>query len=123
MGPKKVLIAVVAALCGCTLLAVAKVPVYSEGGVLIDAKGMSLYTFDRDPRGKSACSGQCAASSPPLIAAADAKPAGDYSLVRRDDGAKQWAYKGKPLYLGATDQKPGDRTGDGFNNVWRVAKP
>ena len=47
----------------------------------------------------------------------------DYSVVTRDDGRKQWAYKGKPLYFWAKDQKPGDRTGDGFNNVWRVAKP
>ncbi len=123
MGPKKVLIAVLAALSGCTLLAIARVPVHNEDGVLTDAKGMTLYTFDRDPRGKSACSGQCATNSPPLIAAAAAKPAGDYSLVKRDDGTKQWAYKGKPLYLWATDEKPGDRTGDGFNNVWRVAKP
>jgi predicted lipoprotein with Yx(FWY)xxD motif len=34
----------------------------------------------------------------------------------------QWAYKGKPLYFWVKDQKPGDKTGDGFNNVWRVVK-
>jgi predicted lipoprotein with Yx(FWY)xxD motif len=41
----------------------------------------------------------------------------------RDDGAKQWAYKGKPLYTWAKDTKPGDITGDGVNNVWHIAKP
>ncbi len=123
MSAKLVLIAGVAALAGCTLLAVARVPVYRDGDVLVDAKGMTLYTYDRDPRGKSECSGACAATSPPLIAAADAKAAGDYSLVRRADGSEQWAYKGKPLYRWATDRTPGDRAGDGFNNVWRVAKP
>ena len=41
----------------------------------------------------------------------------------RDDGAKQLAYKGKPLYYWSKDQKPGDRTGDGVNGVWHVAKP
>jgi hypothetical protein len=30
---------------------------------------------------------------------------------------------GKPLYLWITDKKPGERTGDGFNDVWHVAKP
>jgi predicted lipoprotein with Yx(FWY)xxD motif len=94
-------------------------------GVLTNAAGMTLYTFDKDAAGsgKSTCNGPCATNWPPLAAPADAKVAGDYGIVTRDDGAKQWAYKGLPLYLWVKDQKPGDRTGDGFNNVWRVAKP
>jgi len=44
-------------------------------------------------------------------------------VITRDDGQRQWAYKGKPLYGWAKDSKPGDRTGDGFNNVWRLARP
>jgi predicted lipoprotein with Yx(FWY)xxD motif len=94
-------------------------------GVLTNAAGMTLYTFDKDAAGsgKSTCNGPCATNWPPLAAPADAKVAGDYGVVTRDDGAKQWAYKGLPLYLWVKDQKPGDRTGDGFNNVWRVAKP
>lgn len=43
--------------------------------------------------------------------------------ITRDDGAKQWAYKGKPLYLWTKDTKPGDKTGDGVNGVWKIAKP
>ena len=40
-----------------------------------------------------------------------------------DDGAKQWAYKGKPLYGWVKDTKPGDKIGDGFlNGAWHVAK-
>jgi predicted lipoprotein with Yx(FWY)xxD motif len=85
---------------------------------------MTLYTFDKDTAGggKSACNGPCATSWPPLLAAADAKAGGDYSIITRDDGTKQWAYKGKPLYLWVKDSKPGDRTGDGFNNAWRLAR-
>ncbi len=94
-------------------------------GVLTNAAGMTIYTFDNDPKGagKSVCNGPCATNWPPIMAAADAKPEGDYTIVTRDDGAKQWAYKGKPLYLWVKDQKPGDKTGDGFNKVWQVAKP
>ena len=44
-------------------------------------------------------------------------------MLFRDDGGKQWAYKGKPLYVYSKDAKPGDVTGDGFNNVWRIAAP
>lgn len=92
-------------------------------GALVGPNGMTLYVFDKDPAGKSVCNGPCAANWPPLAAAADAKAAGDFSVVTRDDGAKQWAYKGKPLYYWVKDRKPDDRTGDGFNGVWHVAKP
>jgi len=95
-----------------------------KGKVLTDAKGMTLYTFDKDMGGMSACNGPCAGNWPPLAAAADAKPAADYTIIARDDGGKQWAYKGKPLYTWKNDHKPGDITGDGFlNNTWHIAKP
>ncbi|MBF9195655.1 COG4315 family predicted lipoprotein [Microvirga terrestris] len=101
----------------------AKVADTSKGKALVDAKGMTLYTFDRDAAGKSACNGQCAQNWPPLMAAANASASGDWSVVTRDDGSKQWAYKGKPLYLWVKDTKPGEVTGDGVNNVWHVAMP
>ena len=92
-------------------------------GALTDAKGMTLYTFDKDTAGKSACNGPCAARWPPLTATATDKASGDYTIVTRDDGSKQWAFKGKPLYLRVKDTKPGDKTGDGVNGVWKTAKP
>jgi predicted lipoprotein with Yx(FWY)xxD motif len=95
----------------------------SKGKVLVDGKGMTLYVFDRDATGKSNCNGQCATNWPPLMAAADAKPSGDWTIVTRDDGGKQWAYKGKPLYTFHKDAKPGDVTGDGVNDVWHIAAP
>lgn len=101
----------------------AKVADTSKGKALVDAKGMTLYTFDRDTAGKSACNGQCAQNWPPLMAEGAAMAAGDWSVVTRDDGSKQWAYKGKPLYLWVKDTKPGEVTGDGVNNVWHVAMP
>ena len=95
----------------------------SAGPVLGDAKGMTLYTFDGDKMmGKSACNGPCAQNWPPVVAKADAKPAGDFTVITRDDGSKQWAYKGKPLYTWVKDTKPGDITGDGFKNVWHIIK-
>lgn len=100
-------------------------PVRVTDGVFTNAAGMTLYTFDRDAAGsgKSVCNGPCAANWPPLMAAADAKGDADWSVITRDDGGRQWAYKGKPLYLWVKDGKPGDRTGDGFNGVWKLARP
>jgi predicted lipoprotein with Yx(FWY)xxD motif len=96
--------------------------VRSSFGRLVDVNGMTLYTFDRDPRGRSVCNADCVAQWPPLVAAAGAKPAGAFTLIDRDDGRKQWSYDGKPLYLSSKDSKPGEQAGDGFANLWRVAK-
>ena len=94
-------------------------------GVLVGPNGMTLYTFDKDvaDSGKSACNGPCASNWPPLMASGSDSASGDYTVITRDDGAKQWAVKGKPVYFWAKDSKPGDKTGDGFNKVWQTAKP
>lgn len=92
-------------------------------GTLTNTAGMTLYTFDKDSAGKSACNGPCATNWPPLMAGSSAKASGDWSVVKRDDGSAQWAYRGKPLYTWIKDQKPGDKTGDGVaNNAWHTAK-
>lgn len=90
---------------------------------LVDHKKMTLYTYDKDAQGKSNCNGQCASNWPPLAAGADAKPSGKWSVVTRDDGTKQWAYDGKPLYTWKKDTKAGDATGDGVGGVWHIATP
>ena len=115
----------VLALAGCASMAGGGAPTAVADGVLTGTNGMTLYTFDRDAAGsgKSVCNGPCATNWPPLMAPAGMQASGDYSVVMRDDGGKQVAYKGKPLYFWAKDAKPGDKTGDGFNNVWRLAKP
>jgi len=93
-------------------------------GALTDKHGMTLYTFDRDTMaGKSACNGNCPNIWPPLSANDADKPSGDYAIITRDDGKKQWTYRGKPLYLFSKDKMPGDQTGDGFLNIWHIAKP
>ena len=100
-------------------------PATVADGVFVGPNGMTLYTFDRDAMGsgKSACNGPCATNWPPLMAGAGDSGSGDWSVITRDDGSRQWAYKGKPVYYWAKDAKPGDRTGDGFNNAWRLARP
>jgi predicted lipoprotein with Yx(FWY)xxD motif len=95
-----------------------------KGKTLVDTKGMTLYTFDKDTGGKSMCNGPCAGNWPPLMAANGAKPTADMTIVVRDDGKKMWAYKGKPLYTFKKDTAPGETNGDGFlNGAWHMAKP
>ncbi|MHB1093777.1 COG4315 family predicted lipoprotein [Thiobacillus sp.] len=121
--------ALTSSLAGLVLLVVCATPnaapVSMQSDVLTNADGMTLYVFDKDAAGsgKSACNGDCATNWPPLMATADDKPSDDYSVIIRDDGSRQWAYKGKPLYRWIKDRKPGDATGDGVKNVWHAAKP
>ena len=100
-------------------------PAMMTGGMLVGPNGMTLYTFDRDAAGsgKSVCNGPCATNWPPLMASDSDKATGDYMVITRDDGKKQWAMKGKPLYYWVKDSKAGDMTGDGFaNNSWHIVK-
>ncbi len=91
--------------------------------VLTDENGMTLYILVRDEPGKSNCNGRCAGAWPPLMADASATPAENFSIITRDDGSKQWAYKDRPLYLFSRDEKPGDTTGEGRGYAWFVARP
>ena len=90
---------------------------------IVDEHGMTLYFFDKDAAGKSMCAGGCATNWPPAMADSYDKASGDWTLIKRDDGGLQWAYKGRPLYRWHKDMKAGDTTGDKINNVWHVAKP
>jgi len=124
----KKLVAVAAAtalaFAGAAIAAPTKTGDSAKGKVLTDAKGMTLYTFDKDAGGKSACNGACAGNWPPLMAAASDKADGSYTVIKRNDGLMQWAYRGKPLYTWKNDKKAGDITGDGFlNGAWHIAQP
>lgn len=93
------------------------------GTVLTDGDGLTLYIFDNDEGDKSNCYGKCEKLWPIYLAPNDAQPIGDFKPIDRDDGYKQWSYKGKPLYTWIKDKVKGDVTGQGFRGVWYVATP
>ena len=99
----------------------------SLGSVLVGADGKTLYIFTPDAAstGKSVCNGECATAWPPLMG--DAVPtvgtgleAEDFSTITRDDGSKQIAFYGQPLYYFAADAAAGDVKGQGLNDKWYV---
>lgn len=104
------------------LVGCANAPARFTNGVMTDSAGMTLYTFDKDSAssGKSVCNGPCSKNWPPLAAKTDDKAAGYWTIVVRDDGSRQWAYKGKPVYLWVKDSRPGDKTGEGVANAWHT---
>jgi len=116
---------VLALLLTAPLVTMAATPAMMSKGMLTDSNGMTLYTLDKDATGsgKSVCNDACANNWPPFLAKMGETASGDYTLITRDDGAKQWALKGKPLYFWIKDKSPGDMTGDGVNKVWHIVKP
>lgn len=84
---------------------------------------LTLYTFDKDTAGsgKSTCNGGCVSTWPPLYATATAKAFGDFTIIARDTGEKQWAYKGRPLYFFVGDSVAGDVAGEYAD--WTIARP
>jgi predicted lipoprotein with Yx(FWY)xxD motif len=102
----------------------AAVPATMKNGILVDAKGMTVYTFDRDKAysGKSACVGQCEIDWPPVYATASDEAERPFTIIKRKDGKRQWAYRGKPIYTWPEDQEPGDKYGDNKVKLWHVVK-
>lgn len=93
--------------------------------VLTDINHKTLYAFtnDKSVTNGSNCNDGCAVKWPPLLAEEDDKASGDYTLVTRNNGDKQWAYRGMPLYRWINDSASGDTTGEEVNSVWYVAQP
>ena len=97
--------------------------------ILADAKGMVLYTYDKDTKAAAttACTGGCSANWLPFMPTAADKADGDWTIVSGFDkdgktAVKQWAYKGLPVYYYVKDAKAGDTMGDGVGGVWHVVK-
>jgi predicted lipoprotein with Yx(FWY)xxD motif len=97
------------------------------GKYLTDGEGKTLYWFQKDSKGKSACAGACVEKWPVYYRDKVAPPqgikAGDFGTITREDGKKQTTFRGYPLYYWMNDKKPGDTTGQGVGNVWSVINP
>lgn len=112
------------ALCGLIAAAAAQAQPVTKDGILTDAAGRTLYTFDKDQANKSNCEGPCLKNWPAYTAepAAGAKQPKELTRFERD-GAQQWAWNGKPLYYFVGDAKAGDRVGDGKGGAWHIVQP
>jgi predicted lipoprotein with Yx(FWY)xxD motif len=103
----------------------------SDGTVLVNQHGRSLYMFGKDRRGRSACSGACAQDWPPLLTTSKPKAgsgvsASKLSTVKRSDGKTQVTYARHPLYTYAGDSGRGDVSGQGldaFGGIWSLLMP
>lgn len=99
------------------------------GKILVDAKGMTLYLFDKDEKDKSNCSGNCLTNWPPLTVKDEKEVmagegiTGTLATITRDDGSYQVTVNGMPVYYYAKDMAAGDVVGQGVGDVWWVLGP
>ena len=99
------------------------------GDVVVDAKGMTAYVFDKDVAGSgsSTCTGDCqklwtavpAASDQP-VAVGIIAPVG---VITGAGGGKQITVAGLPLYTYSGDKAPGDTNGQLFKDLWHAITP
>jgi predicted lipoprotein with Yx(FWY)xxD motif len=101
------------------------------GRVIVNGRGLTLYLFEKDKRGRSMCSGACAAYWPPLITHGKPMAAGGakqslLGTIKRSNGARQVTYAGHPLYTYLQDTRRGQTTGEGstlFGAGWDALTP
>lgn len=96
--------------------------------ILTDANGMTLYYFTQDTAQKTACTGACAETWPPLLfngsgdVTASTQLPGELEAYKNDNG-NQVLYNDHFLYTYVADKAPGDTNGQGVGNKWYVATP
>lgn len=99
----------------------ADISVFEEKGayVLRSQEGLALYQYALDVDGQPHCVDACAVSWPPVLASEGASSVvGDWKTIKRGT-ARQWTYRGKPVYTYAKDA-PGVARGDGVDGKWRL---
>jgi predicted lipoprotein with Yx(FWY)xxD motif len=96
------------------------------GRLMVNAKGASIYTYDKDTATRSMCDEVCARVWLPVVAPSFAKASGEWSIIERSPGVRQWAFRKKPIYTNTTDARPGSVEGSdipGWHNVYTQIAP
>ena len=91
------------------------------GSILVDSGGHTLYLFEKDRNGMSACTAACMSYWPALTSRATPRAGSGVQqsmlhVVRQQNGLRQVTYAGHPLYTFTGDKSPGRTTGEGLTN-------
>jgi predicted lipoprotein with Yx(FWY)xxD motif len=94
----------------------------AHGVALTDHNGLTLYAFDGDAKkDNQVCAATgCNIKWIPAPVPELAGGVGDFTVVMRLDGTRQWAYKKKPLYRYSGDKLPDDVRGAHLDKRWSV---
>jgi len=101
------------------------------GLMLVNARGRTLYLFEKDKGRSSTCYSACPSYWPPVTTtgrpqAGRGVRAALLGTTKRRDKKLEVTYAGHPLYYFAGDMKRGDTNGQGLNQFgagWYVVSP
>lgn len=82
--------------------------------------GLTVYTYKMDQPGWATCVAACADAWPPVLALPGDLGLAPFLIITRDDGRRQIAYWGMPLYRNALDREPGQTNGEGVDGEWSL---
>ncbi len=97
-----------------------------SGRMLVNYSGFSVYSWDGDGPDKSNCTGACLESWLPVLAAESSQPQGEWTILQRQPGIRQWSFRKKPVYTYIGDTKPRSMMGSdepGWHNVYTQKAP
>jgi predicted lipoprotein with Yx(FWY)xxD motif len=91
------------------------------GTILVDARGRTLYLFEKDRNSVSMCDSACAKYWPPLTSRGTPRAGKGVHqsllrLARSRNGARQVTYAGHPLYTFVGDERTGQAAGEGLDD-------
>jgi predicted lipoprotein with Yx(FWY)xxD motif len=99
------------------------------GSILTGPNGNTIYVFEKDSNGTTACTGTCAQTWPPLTVPSGSAPSagagvtGTLATIQRPDGTVQVTVNGAPVYYYSGDTAPDQAMGQGFKDLWYVVGP
>jgi predicted lipoprotein with Yx(FWY)xxD motif len=98
------------------------------GRILVDSRGLTLYSYGHDKPNVSVCTDVCARVWPPATVSGTPTAATGISrrrlkTITRSDHQTQLVYGGHPLYSFSEDTRRGQMGGEGFLGVWFVVSP
>ena len=96
------------------------------GRLVVNEQRNSIYTWDGDGPNKSNCTGECARTWIPALAPSAAQPQGEWTIVPRAPGVRQWAFRKKPVYTFSEDTGRASLAGaevPGWQNVYTQLAP
>jgi len=98
----------------------------ATGRLLSNHVGFSVYTWDGDAPNKSNCNDACLKDWRPVPAAQTAQANGEWNIIERAPGLKQWTFRGQPLYTRIADSRFRSLEGGdvpGWHNVYTQKNP
>ncbi len=94
--------------------------------MLVDSRGMTLYTLSADGQDSSTCATQCLQFWPAVAPAKAGTLSVTTGKTATPDGTPIATVAGHPVYTFSQDQQPGDVNGEGINEfggIWYAVSP